>query len=449
MNSYGVSVDFGKIKGKIKPMNGTNCGPRQRGKNLSVDMTEQFCEMGITYSRLHDVEYPYGSNQFVDIHCIFPNFDADENDESSYNFAPTDSYINAIVNSGAKVFYRLGESIDHYPKKLYVNPPKSPEKWAKICEHIISHYNEGWANGFYLGIEYWEIWNEPDNDKMWTGTKEEFFELYGLTANRLKKRFGNKIKVGGCGFSGFYMLNRENPSEWFKTLVPYMHDFLKYITDEKTKAPLDFFSWHCYADSPEEIALHARFAENILNEYGFYDCESILDEFNMYYCFRSFTPFVKGSFADVAASLIIAQKSNMDMLMQYGIYINQTYNNFFGTAADGKTVIPYAAYGAMKAFDGIYRLENEVESTGDVAGALNVVAAANGKNAGIMLVSRELEGEIEIRLDNCKYGSYVITVYEESVGGKEKDITFPKTEIAGGKILIHMEKCRVAYISLN
>lgn len=119
----------------------------------------------------------------------------------------------------------MGESIDHYPKKLYVNPPKFPEKWAKICEHIISHYNEGWANVFYLKIECWEIWNEPDNDKMWTGTKEEFFELYRVTANRLKKRFGNKIKVGACGFSGFYMLNRENPSEWFKTLVPYMHDF--------------------------------------------------------------------------------------------------------------------------------------------------------------------------------------------------------------------------------
>lgn len=113
----------------------------------------------------------------------------------------------------------------------------------------------------------------------------------------------------------------------------------------------------------------------------------------MYYCFRSFTPFVNGSFDDVAASLVIAQKSNIDMLMQYGIYINQTYNNVFGTATYGKNVIPYAAYGAVKAFDKIYRLENEVESTGDMAGALNVVVA-NERNAGIMLVTRELESEI-------------------------------------------------------
>lgn len=71
-------------------------------------MTEQFREMGITYSCLHDVEYPYGSNQFVDIHCIFPNFGADESDESSYNFTPTDNYINAIVIRVQKCFTAWG-----------------------------------------------------------------------------------------------------------------------------------------------------------------------------------------------------------------------------------------------------------------------------------------------------------------------------------------------------
>ena len=62
-------------------------------------------------------------------------------------------------------------------------------KWAEICEHIIRHYNEGWADGFYYNIEYWEIWNEPDNSQMWTGTPEEFYELYRVAANHLKSCF--------------------------------------------------------------------------------------------------------------------------------------------------------------------------------------------------------------------------------------------------------------------
>ena len=43
------------------------------------DFAEEFQYMGIPYTWLHYIEYPYGSNQFDDTHCIFPDFD-DEND---------------------------------------------------------------------------------------------------------------------------------------------------------------------------------------------------------------------------------------------------------------------------------------------------------------------------------------------------------------------------------
>ena len=54
------------------------------------------------------------------------------------------------------------------------------EKWAKICEYIIAHYNEGWANGFYYGIKYWKVWTEPNGKKPngdqpnWSGTPEQY-----------------------------------------------------------------------------------------------------------------------------------------------------------------------------------------------------------------------------------------------------------------------------------
>ena len=56
-----------------------------------------------------------------------------------------------------KVFYRLGSKIEHNRKKYGTLVPKDPHKWAVICEHIIRHYNEGWADGFHLNMQYWEI----------------------------------------------------------------------------------------------------------------------------------------------------------------------------------------------------------------------------------------------------------------------------------------------------
>lgn len=38
-----------------------------------------------------------GSGEFVNIHCIFKNFDADVNDPASYNFAATDGNSSAIM----------------------------------------------------------------------------------------------------------------------------------------------------------------------------------------------------------------------------------------------------------------------------------------------------------------------------------------------------------------
>ena len=83
-------------------------------------------------------------------------------------------------------------TIENYPKveAFRIFPPKNFGKWARICEHVIRHYNKGWTNGFHYGIRDWEIWNEPDDANfrnatsyMRKGTPEPFFELYTVTAH--------------------------------------------------------------------------------------------------------------------------------------------------------------------------------------------------------------------------------------------------------------------------
>lgn len=59
-----------------------------------------------------DPKIQSGGTYFIDVSNIFRDFDADENDEKNCDFYYSDEYITAIVNSGAKIYYRLGVSIE-------------------------------------------------------------------------------------------------------------------------------------------------------------------------------------------------------------------------------------------------------------------------------------------------------------------------------------------------
>ena len=83
-----IYVDFNEVIAQIKPMHAINnmpCLPYNR-KN----MYECIKEANIPYSRLHDTGGAFGGSRYVDINNIFPDFDADETDASSYDFAFTD-----------------------------------------------------------------------------------------------------------------------------------------------------------------------------------------------------------------------------------------------------------------------------------------------------------------------------------------------------------------------
>ena len=204
-----IKVEFDKKIGKVKPMHAVNNGPDYRmGADETYSNINLFRAAGIPYVRNHDASYyaTYGGEHTVDVHAIFPDFSKDPYDEASYDFPITDEYTKSIVYGGSKVFYRLGSKIEHNIKKYGTLPPKDFNKWAVICEHIIRHYTEGWANGFNFDIEYWEIWNEPDldpddsnNKRTWGGTAAQFYELYKITAKHLKEKISAFKNRWACG----------------------------------------------------------------------------------------------------------------------------------------------------------------------------------------------------------------------------------------------------------
>ena len=269
LSSQGISIDFHRTHGVIRPLHGVNSGPLcYRG---TVDLSVYHRELAIPLTRLHDV--PWVNAEAVDIHLVFPDFRNDPQREESYRFEATDDYIHSITNVGSRIVYRLGESIEHTPRKYHVHPPSDFEKWAAVCVGIIRHYNEGWASGFQHDIAYWEIWNEPDvRPAMWTGTDEQFFRLFEVTAKTIKQRFPN-VKVGGPAVGG----TGDFVGETFQP-TPFLTKFLAYCRDRQV--PLDFFSWHRYTSQPWDLARRAHAIRRLLDAHGFEHAESHLNEWN-------------------------------------------------------------------------------------------------------------------------------------------------------------------------
>ena len=54
--------------------------------------------------------------------------------------------------------------------------------------------------------------------------------------------------------------------------------FLSYC--QTNSVPLDFFSWHQYARTPESFRINVRVFRDLLDRHGFEKTESILDEWN-------------------------------------------------------------------------------------------------------------------------------------------------------------------------
>lgn len=430
---YDVYVNFANTVGKMKPMHAVNNGPVHKfAEDQRISNLDAFIEAGIPYARNHDASFcsTYGGEHCVDIVALFPNFDADPTDPASYDFELTDELMRVYAAAGVKPFYRLGNKIEHWSKKYGTLPPKDFKKWAVICEHVIRHYNEGWADGMELGIEYWEIWNEADLDpdeathkRNWGGTAKEFFELYEIAATHLKASFPH-LKIGGPALAG----NMEWAEEFMKSLKP--------------ETPLDFFSWHRYAAVPEKIEKRANEIDELLRRYGRESTESICNEWNYVkgwtgekwlYSLRR-EKDIKGA-AFIAAVMALSQKGPMDMLMYYDARpcgMNGMFNTDF-------VCDKLKGYYPFYMFNKLFRLGTAAQCEGGAD--LYPVAATDGSRGALMFThfnddDSTPEKRISVKLEGI-IGKKRLQIYQLD---KERDLDLIRTlEIDGGaEIAMHL-----------
>ncbi len=282
-----LNVDAGKVVGEIRSFQGLNGLPSPVMAGLP-SLVQQYKDLRVNQVRTHDsmgpsevdTKFELGNGELIwlipdnaqragvakagNAAIIFPDWKADPEKPESYNFGPTDKMIAAILASGAEVYYRIGRSWG----AANVNPPDDFDKFASVFKHVAMHYNQGWANGFHDRIRYWEFWNEPDG-LFWSGTPQQFYALYEKTARALKS-VDPTLRIGGDG--------KAFPSDD----GGYREGFIDYCAARKV--PLDFYSWHTYANGsadPYDAVRLAKEIRGILDTHGFPHAESILSEWNL------------------------------------------------------------------------------------------------------------------------------------------------------------------------
>ena len=405
-----ITANFDNITGKIKPMHAVGQPPLY---GFDSGMFHYITEANIPYSRLHDMGGHHGRNLYVDIPNLFRDFDADETKEENYDFTFTDVLLEDMFKAGMEPFFRLGVTIENaYNIKAYrIYPPKDFAKWARICEHVIRHYNEGWANGYKYGIKYWEIWNEPEGEAndaggaMWLGTKAQFMEFYEVASKHLKSCFGDSIMVGGPAAIGFGInaykrdtdlcgirpkdgIYPDNHDWW----LDYIHDFLAYCRDHK--CPLDFFSWHSYW--PLENTLeHADHCQKLLDKYGFGSIEHILNEWNT--CEHKREDHDSGIPSSKTLAMMLGmQKKTTAMLCFYDARCGiGNYSGMFNP----DTKLPRKNYYAFRTFGRMYKYQNEVETFSDDKDVY-VGGATDGRRA-VLAISNPSDRQLVCELDLC------------------------------------------------
>ncbi len=280
-----LHVDAGAVTGHIRSFQGVNGQPTPVMVGLP-NLVQEYKDLRIDFVRTHDFMGPteIDSHFAVDdpllawlvpdnearaklvvagnAGIIFPNWSADPEKPESYRFGPSDHVIQAIQETGAEVYYRIGRSWG-----ANRNPPADFDKFADIVKHIAMHYNQGWAHGFHDHIRYWEFWNEPET--FWSGTPEQFYSLYAKTALTLKS-LDPSLKVGGDAKA-----IPTNPDAWREGFMDYC---------AAHKVPLDFYSWHTYADGsadPYDAVRIGKEIRSLLDAEGFPKAESILSEWNL------------------------------------------------------------------------------------------------------------------------------------------------------------------------
>jgi xylan 1,4-beta-xylosidase len=151
--------------------------------------------------------------EYVRFHGLFHDdmfvYTTDAEGRARYNFQYVDDLFDRLLDAGIRPFVELGfaprdlarETSTVFWWQAHGAPPTDLTAWADLVRAIAAHWIERYGRE-EVRRWYFEVWNEPNLDMFFRGTKSEYFELYEATVRALREVDG-ELRVGGPATSSF------------------------------------------------------------------------------------------------------------------------------------------------------------------------------------------------------------------------------------------------------
>lgn len=221
-----ISVDFNEKK--PRSMVYQECiGAGRANEGLRADWQQQLAlvkkEIGFKYIRFHGLLHD-------DMHV----YTEDDKGAPVYNWQYVDKLYDFLLSIDIRPFVEFGfmpPALASGEKTVFwwkgnITQPKSYEKWSDLIVALVKHFEERYGKE---EVEKWyfEVWNEPNLKEFFSGTRDDYFKLYDVTAKAVKS-VSPTYRVGGPATSG---------STWIKESLEFFAGRMELV---------DFISTHSY-----------------------------------------------------------------------------------------------------------------------------------------------------------------------------------------------------------
>ncbi len=126
-----------------------------------------------------------------------------------------------------------------------ISPPSDWERWGELIEALTAHLVGRYGRQEIVNHWPFEVWNEANLSVFWSGTPQEYWRLYEVSARAIKA-VDPRIRVGGPASAA----------------VGWIDDQLA------TDAPVDFLSTHIYGSPPLDLRPLAAGRPLLWTEWG-------------------------------------------------------------------------------------------------------------------------------------------------------------------------------------
>jgi xylan 1,4-beta-xylosidase len=204
-------------------------GGEKMGDGLAAALTRVHTELGVGRVRAHGI--------LGDDLGVYREVDG----VPVLDFSGVDAVLDALAPTGLRPVLELSfmpRALARDPSTVVTaagvsSPPKDWDQWAvligEFVRHLLRRVGEAELSRWAV-----EVWNEPDLGCFWTGTQEEYFRLYEVTARAVREACPG-LAIGGPATAATH----------------WVRPFLEHVN--RTGAPLDFVSTHVYGSPPLDL----------------------------------------------------------------------------------------------------------------------------------------------------------------------------------------------------